>query len=78
MTIRELIELAKYEGYSLDTIIYHPLGANVKHVKFTKDTDGNDCVVLDESPIDDDWKESTIWSNLLRTIQRWYFSYYVS
>ena len=53
MTIKELVELAKHEGYSLDTIIY-PLGANVKYVKFTKDTNGNECVVLDEDPIDDD------------------------
>lgn len=52
MTIKDLIGLAETEGYSMNTIIY-PLGADVKYVKFSKDIDGNECVVLDEYPIDD-------------------------
>lgn len=52
MTIKDLIGLAETEGYSMNTIIY-PLGADVKYVKFSKDVDGNECVILDECPIDD-------------------------
>lgn len=53
MTIGELVQMAKDKGYSMDTVI-HPLGADVKYVKFGKHSDNIEYVVLDECPIDDE------------------------
>lgn len=56
MTIRDLIKIAVDKGYSMNTTIY-PLGADVKYIKFTRDTNGNEAVILDECQIDDEIEE---------------------
>lgn len=47
MRIRELLELAEIEGFSLETEI-SIMGAEIHYVKFFIDENGNEKVLLDE------------------------------
>lgn len=52
MTIRELVEMAEMQGYSLDTDI-SIMGADVQYTKFTRES-GYEVVILDECPLDEE------------------------
>ena len=55
MTIGELVQMAKEEGYSMDTDI-SIMGADVQYTKFTREY-GHEVVILDDCPIDDEEEE---------------------